>query len=199
MNVYINNVCISEDCINRQKKCTTTTSSLLTQNIYYNSSWFYKIYQNPPFYCCICWCSLFVGILILNLTCINIEALFIFHYPIQIFWNHTDVVDRICIIYTSLNKVGTFGSPSRNSSFSVPLVLICAFFDFNYSCVMHGGMPLIPFPVTPRVSNFSLDCMLSWKRRLSCIDYTLRIDGVFPHSIKKGMRWKHPLIWIVFV
>ena len=120
-----------------------------------------------------------------NLTCISIEALFSLYNQIQLFWNHTDVVYRCGIIHNSFNKFGTYESPSITASFDVPLVSICALFDFNYSCVTHGGMPLITFLVTPRVSNFSHDCTLPWKRRLSRRDCSLCIYGIFPSQYQK--------------
>ena len=51
-------------------------------------------------------------------------------------------------------RLRIFGSPSRNNSFDVSLEFICTFFDLNYSCVTHVGMPLITFLITPRVITF---------------------------------------------
>ena len=97
-----------------KRKCTTTTSSSLTQNTYYNSSWGYQLYQHTPFYYCIFWCSSCAGISKFNLTRLNIQALFLLYDPLQLFWNYTDAVYRRGIIHTSFNKVGTFCIPFHN-------------------------------------------------------------------------------------
>ena len=78
-----------------------------------------------------------------------------------------------------------FGPPSVTASFDIPLVSICALFDFNSSCLMRVRMPQIHFLVKPWVSNFYHDYNLPWKRRLSCRYYTLHIDGVFPPQYQK--------------
>ena len=57
--------------------------------------------------------------------------------------------------------------PSITAAFSVPLVSIFDLFDLNSSCVTHVRVPLIHLLVKPRV-NFSRDCILPRKRRLSC-------------------------------
>ena len=104
-----------------KRKCTTTTSSSLPQNIPYNSLWDYQLCQHLPFYYCIFWCSSCVRIYFLNFTHLNIEeALFLLYDPFQLFWNHTDVVYRSGIIHTSFNKVGTFWTPFRDCFIRCP-------------------------------------------------------------------------------
>ena len=97
-----------------QKKCTTTNSSSLPQNISYNSSWDYQLCQYLPFYYCIFWCISCVGISFFNLTRLNTEALFQLYDSLQLFWNHTDAVYRRSIIQTSFNQVGKFWIPLHN-------------------------------------------------------------------------------------
>ena len=63
---------------------------------------------------------LFVGVIhaeeskISSLTDINVEALLLFHNLLQLFLNHTVVVERFCVIDTSYNNVGKFWSPFQN-------------------------------------------------------------------------------------
>ena len=73
-------------------KFTATTSSSLPQNISYNSSYYYKLFQHLPFCYCIYLCSSWMRIYIFNFTCLNIEALFILYKPLQLFWSHIYVV-----------------------------------------------------------------------------------------------------------
>ena len=83
-----------------------------------------------------------------------------------------------------------FGPPSRTAYFAVLLVSICAYFEFNSYCVTHGGIPLIPFLVTTRVSNFPNICTLPWKSRLVCIDYPLWRDQFVQHVIWFEEVWE---------
>ena len=88
-----------------------------------------------------------------------------------------------------------FVPPSVTASSDVPLVSICAFFDLNSSCATHCGMPLVPFFVTPRVSNFSHDCTLPWKISLSCRYYTFQYKF---HQHNKRLHypsWRFFLKW----
>ena len=116
---------------------------------------------------------------------------------------HFNSSKTILIYYTGLIsyiiasiRLVQFGSLTRTASFAVTLVSIFAFFDFNYSCVTHDGMPLVPFLVTPWVSIF-----LMIVRRLEKGGWVLEITHFtlmifFLHSIKKvhrsSMKWQHP-------
>ena len=105
-----------------------------------------------------------------------------FSFTTHFNYSETRVVSYIIASIRLVN----FGSPSVTASFDVPLVSICAFFDFNSSCVTRGGMSVVPFLVKPWVSKFSRDFKLLWNRHLSCRYYTLRIDGVFPPNYQKS-------------
>ena len=124
--------------------------------------------------------------LIFSLTHLIIEAIFILYDPLQVFWNHTNVLYTRDIIHNSFNKVGIVLSPSINDFFGVPLVSIYSFYEFVSACVTSVRIFLIPTLVTPRVSNFSHDCMLPWKRRLIYRDYPLHIDDVLNPQYQKG-------------
>ena len=69
---------------------------------------------------------------------------------------HFNYYENILIQWTGLVsytiasiRFRNFVSLYRTDSFYVPLVSVCALFDFNYSCVAHEGVPLIPFLIRP--------------------------------------------------
>ena len=105
-----------------------------------------------------------------------------FSFTTHINSSETILVSCTCVVSYILSSIRLvrFGSPSITASFYVPLVSICAFFGFNYSCVTCSRMLLIPLLVTPQVSFFPHNCTLPFKNNLSCIDYPLRLNGVFP-------------------
>ena len=117
MNSYVDNVCIHENDKNIPQKNVPTPLPLPYNKIYprivpgiisyANTSHVIIVFFGAVHSSC-------VGISILNLTCLNIEALFLLYDPLQFFWNHTGVVYRRGIIHTSSNKVGTFWTPFRN-------------------------------------------------------------------------------------
>ena len=89
-------------------KCTTATTCSLPKNVYNSSSLDYQICQHLPFNCFICWCSSCIGISFFNIIRHKIEALFLLHGPLQIFWNHTDAVDGLVVVHASFDDVVTF-------------------------------------------------------------------------------------------
>ena len=59
-----------------------------------------------------------------NLTRINIKSTLLLHSSLQIFWNHTEVVESLGFIHTICNKVGTFCIPFQD-------LCLCNYFILN--------------------------------------------------------------------
>ena len=169
-----------------QKKMYHHHFLFLTQNLSYSSSQAYQVYQHLPFHHCIYLFSSWVWISIFNLTRISIESLLILYVPLQLFWNHNGVVDRLGTIHTSFNKIGIFLIPFQNWFFWcspglnmrllwIKLLFCGACWDYYHS-----------FP-----SDIIGRYFLSWlyddlKMRMSCIDYPSHIVGVFLSQYQNG-------------
>ena len=126
-----------------------------------------------------------------NLSCLNIEALFLLYYPLQLLQNHTDVVYRFGITHNTFNKVGTFLTPFHN-------FFLCCYPGLNLCLTW---IQYLLCNTWKNASNyfrnnttswwFYHDCTLPWKMRLSFRDYPLRIDGVFTIQYQKGPSLNH--------
>ena len=102
-------------------------------------------------------------------------------------WWYIDLCKQSSPYTLALISLVSFGPPFKTAIFAVPLVSIFSFFEFNYSYLIHGGMPLINLFLTPLVSNCFHDCKLTCKRWLSCRDYPLCIDGFFSEVSKRAI------------
>ena len=187
MNAYVYNLCIREYVNNSPKENVQPPLPLPCPKIYPIIVPGLISYSNTSYFIIVLFDTFHVQesqFLALPISTSKHSLSFTTHF------NSSETIMMQCIglvsyILASIRLIH-FGSPSKTAYFDVPLVSICAFFEFNYSFVTHCGVHIVPFLVTPLVSNFSRDYTLTWKRRLVCRYYPLRADGVFPPQYQKG-------------
>ena len=105
-----------------------------------------------------------------NLIYINIQALHLLYSPLQLFWNHTDAVDRIGVVHTILNKFQTFYIPFQNCFIwcSPGLSMCLIWLQFFLCNACWGASYSLP--------RYTMSHYFSWllyaalKKQLSCRD-----------------------------
>ena len=154
-NSYLYNVCIREDDTNSPKENVPPPLPIPYPEIYHivvpnvisysNTSHFIIVFDDI-FY------SYESHFLTLPVSTLKHFLSFTTHFnsSVNILMHYTGLVS-----YTLASIIlVSFEYPFSTSAFVFPLVSICSFFDLDSHFLMHGGMPLIPFLVTPRVSTF---------------------------------------------
>ena len=115
MNAYVDNVWICEDDNNSPKENVPPPLPLPYPKIYPIIVPGLISYANTSNFIIVYFGAVHAyGSQCFDLTHLNIEELFLLYDPLQIFWNHNDVVYRSGIIHTSFNKFGTCRIPFHN-------------------------------------------------------------------------------------